>query len=762
MVRVTTAGEFNLLVGGKVSLRRYLVCLHVRSNAGGGIVAIALVTLVLCSTLGVVSASAALPSESSADRAVGDAPPEAAPPEQRATPQNETNETTRHENPAGADEESNLGAVATHLESTLATRLDNSTLELSQRQYERARSVVGDGYDDQLTKYVDVAGPAGVEESGQSFREAQANQRELVNETRTYWQTYDEYEEAKRSGNERRARRLARQLDETARNVSRTSTDLQGNFRTIQSRTDMDLNASIDRVRDVQRDVEREQDAIRSTEFAATTLAAETDDERISFSDPLSVQGQIRLSNGSTLSNTAVEIRVANRTSTVRTDARGRFSLRYRPTTVPLETRALTVTYVPDDASPYRSANATLSVRIEQVTPSVVLVDSPSVARYGETVVVRGRIDAETVPVRGVPVAVRLGSLSVGTVETNESGTFTVRRTLPADVATGRQNLTASIAFRDRALAATSATETVRIAPTETNLSLSLSGDASDAVRATGRLTTAAGDPAPRQSITLFVAGTPVADVQTDSRGRYDVALPTDAVGGAGNGTVTVVARYDGSGANLASAESRQSFNVGTTAAAGGVAGAADDVVSSWLSILFGDARFGVAPFGADGNQMAVATGVLLIATLVGGTLYTGLRQVGSPETTRSGESRGPDRAGDAVDRSVPVASLEKATTHLSDGDLDAAVIDAYVVARLSLEREHSLASKETHWEFYRTLNDVADADDLSDFRGLTESYEYAAFGPAESSRERAEEAVAAARRITEGSGSESDGDVAE
>ncbi|MUV57106.1 hypothetical protein [Halogeometricum sp. CBA1124] len=137
--------------------------------------------------------------------------------------------------------------------------------------------------------------------------------------------------------------------------------------------------------------------------------------------------------------------------------------------------------------------------------------------------------------------------------------------------------------------------------------------------------------------------------MQTDSRGRYDAAVPADAVDEADNGSVTVVARYDGRGANLASAESRRPFAVGASAATGDVVGAADDVVSSWVSILFGDTRFGIAPFGADGNQIAVATGVLLIATLVGGTLYTGLREVGSPGTLRSDEATGADRGGGAV-----------------------------------------------------------------------------------------------------------------
>jgi hypothetical protein len=741
----------------------------VRSVAGGGTLATVFVVLLLCSLSGVASVGATLPADSPAaqtavdgdafDRSTDGALPGRGATDRRALvsstggtrvdqtepPENETNGTAvSHENPAVADRPSDLDRVANALANSMTRRLAGSTVELSQGQYQRARSLVGTGYDDQLAKYVDVAGPTGAGDAAESFRDARSNQRRFVNQTAAYWDTYDDYRDARRAGNEQRARRLARRLDEIARNVSRTGDRLDRNYQTIAGQTDADLNESRERVTELQRSVRQEQATVRQTEFVRTELVVDAANRRISFVDPLALRGRVRTNDGSAVADTTVRIRVANRTYAVETDSEGSFSLQHRPTTAPLGTRNLTVEYVPDTESRYRDANATVPVRVQQVTPSASISEAPPVTRFGQTVVVTGRVEAESVPASGVPVSVRLGDASLGSAETNDAGVFTVRRRLPATVGAGERTVTGTVELTDSALARTNATASVRVAPSDTNLTASLSRGGDDTILVSGRLTTVDGTQVPGQPVTLSVAGAPVADVRTGPRGTYRTTLSvSDLRSAADDGTTELVVSYDGAGTNLEPARASRSVDVGDPDTGG--------VVSSWIGLLVGDVSFGFLPLGGQSGSTALAAGVLVLVTLVGGTFYVGLRQVGSPDQYRDGDAAAHDSPAEHdADRTGAVPTLATATTHLSNDETDAAVIDAYLVARDRFERVYSLPGGTTHWQLYRALCDSASDEELSDFRRLVERYEYAAFGREATSAADAEAAVETARRLLE------------
>jgi len=71
------------------------------------------------------------------------------------------NGTVQHERPEAAGESGDLQALQRWLDGRLSGQLESSTVALSEGEYERARAMLGDDYDERLDQYVDVAGETG-------------------------------------------------------------------------------------------------------------------------------------------------------------------------------------------------------------------------------------------------------------------------------------------------------------------------------------------------------------------------------------------------------------------------------------------------------------------------------------------------------------------------------------------------------------------------------------------------------------------------
>jgi len=223
--------------------------------------------------------------------------------------------------------------TAAWLARTMGGRLENSSIALSNDQYDQARSVLGDDYDKRLEQYVDVAGDTSSDTDDTAAREFEAareNQRNLTNEVQRYRQQYTAYQAARERGNESKARITARAMERTASNISDRSRVLNRNFERIENTTSVDLSPGQTEINETTENITTTQAVIREETLVGTTLTVQAIDSTASFSDPGTVSGQIRTENGSVIADEVVELRIGNRTQTVRTDASGVFESQYR------------------------------------------------------------------------------------------------------------------------------------------------------------------------------------------------------------------------------------------------------------------------------------------------------------------------------------------------------------------------------------------------------------------------------------------------
>ena len=656
----------------------------------------------------------------------------------------ERNESrVRHENPVRVRADGDPNQVASYLVNRLADNINRSLVEVSREDYERARRLVGPQYKDQLSKFVEVEGA--VDARYETLRSTQTRQREYINQTRNFSETYQSYQEAKRTGNDSRARLLARELSDINRNVTQTSQELRQNYRTLDGETERNLNGTIRQVRRINRELEERQRSILESEFVGTELVIESDRNDISFRNPLQVQGRLLVENGTAIANTNVTIAIGNQRKRVRTDEDGRFRLRYRPTTVPVAENRLEARYIPSDNSLYQPSNATVTVTVEATTPTITFREAPSTIRYGQAVRVQGRVTVGVVPVSDVPITVVLGGRQIGTNRTNDDGVFEIRRSLPPEIIDGERTLTGRIALSDRAISAGTNATTVVVAASETNLTLSTSQLDNDYVTIDGTLTTADGTPVSGSTVRITNDGSSVVTVTTGAQGDFTTNVSLAEVPETSGGDLTIVARYDGSGTNLESTVRRRTIRL-----TGRTGQETSTLLSNIVSVILGDGKIGIGPAGSAEERNAVLTLVLLITTFMGAMLYTGIRRLTRRDATESAETEDTlSRAQtdqDSVDRESVRVSLERSADLLRRGDTDGAISYAYFAVREELGGDFS--RDVGHWQFFRSIESTGDAP--GGFGRLTELYELAAFAKVTSSPELAEEAIGIARELVE------------
>jgi hypothetical protein len=204
-------------------------------------------------------------------------------------------------------------------------------------------------------------------------------------------------------------------------------------------------------------------------------------------------------------------------------------------------------------------------------------------------------------------------------------------------------------------------------------------------VNVSGTLTTADGDAIPGQTVALAVNGTTVGTATTDEQGHYATNLDVPQ---SESDSVSLVARFDGTGTNLASASEQQSLRALQT---GG-----SESTSLWL---------------LAGGAVAVLAGLLLVV----GLFVVDVRSVLSPgpdddqlvdgtvANPGSSAEAGDTDAGTAPDR-APLADRIDALVADADDDPDGAVIRAYLEVRETLGPDLALGDTATHSDFYRAV----------------------------------------------------------
>ncbi|WP_264782203.1 hypothetical protein [Haladaptatus sp. T7] len=600
----------------------------------------------------------------------------------------------RHRDPDRVQQRGDSAAVERWLRERLAQRLGNSMVRVKRGQYEKARGIVGDRFSNQLGQYVEVQqSTPGNPNHTEQFRQGKENQRKFIDSVQEYRRTYKQYREARRNGNTKRARQQARRLDQLAERTNQSGASLKSTYRNVSGTTGVDLNRSSRQVTTISRNISTTQSSVESAVFKRTELNVTAQSNHVSFLDPMNLTGVLTTANGSRISNRNVTLDVGNRTIETRTDGDGRFTASYRPTTLPLNKKRLTVRYHPLNESAYLESTDTVAANVTQVDSTLGLTRTPNETRFGKPVVVSGTVGAKGVSAGDVPVVVSIGDQRIGTTTTGPNGTFTVRTRLPSSIRSGNRTLRATVPLSEKALSGANATRKLRVERTNTSLSMDAARNGSR-VEAHGRLRvrndTAVNDTAVTDgTVVIRVNGNRVTSVETGPNGSYNATFELPSSVGPDQ-SATVVAAYEPPPSNLENAQ-------------------ASDVVEpvskpvsllGWISLPWAGA--------------ALLTLVFLL-----GTVFVRSRRSDDMDGVDEGLSGGEDARDDSTDGDVEQDSseteddaaneldaLDTARTRLSSGDHERAVKIGYAAFRRYLLRNYDL----TPWATPRELRDAAES----------------------------------------------------
>lgn len=577
-------------IGHRLGVLALLAIVVVASTAGAG---------------GVLASSAA---GQAADVGVG--PVEQAEPPDNATttppPTTTANNTTQHEDPENVTERGDLTAIQGWLSGSMIESLRGSSIQLSQHEYELARKLMGSEYDTDLARYVDVAGETGDtkdDDAGEAFEDAQDQQRDLADDTESFDETLEAYQEARAENDFERARNLAREILEHSTEIHRDADRLEETNRRLENSTGVEDPMNIESIDQLVEEIDNETAMVVEREFVETTLTLTAVSERGSFAEPVEIQGTIGVPDGPAITNQTVRLAVGERTYSVQVDANGSFALSYRPLWVEPGERSLSVRYLPSPEEPYLGANASRPVTIEQAETNLSLTRPNGSVGFGDPVRVDGRLEAGGVGVPGLTVGVGVAGDRIGTAETSGNGTIESGPALPAGVQPGTQTLVIETGTEAPALAPAQANASIQVVETETSLSAEVT-QSEETVIAEGQLTTDDETPIANQPIRLIVNDSRIETGWTDDTGAYRIAM---GAGSLPEGEQVVTARFDGSGTNLLESAatdhvlvSHEMLTAGPTESATSTSpgGAAADtwstarIVDAILGAVFGPERF--------------------------------------------------------------------------------------------------------------------------------------------------------------------------
>jgi hypothetical protein len=515
-----------------------------RPAASLGLLALLLVATILPAQVAALSAADTLQSTSSPER-VG------------TVSFARNNSSVHHEDPDDVQSDEDLSGLEGWLAGQLSSRLRGSTVKIEQGQYQKARSVLGDDYNDLLDKYVEVSGQTeGTEDdqTAETLKDVQESQQTYVSKVQRYRTLHDRYQRAKQNGNNRKARQLAQKLDRLAREINRSSTNLTTNYDRLSNRTNVSTEQETRRIQNVTQNISAQQTKVRESEFVHTNLSVALESNRVSFLEPITVTGQLTDENGTAIENKSVRLLMSgNRTKRTdyRTNEDGEFTLTGRPAVAALGNQSFRVEFQPRTDSVYLGSNETVQARVSQVTGDILISSHTRRAGYNDTVSVSGRVQADEIVAADVPVVISVGNMRLGTTRTAQNGTFSFSKSLPAGVPANADKIRVSFPFPNRALIVANATAPIDVKSSTTTLTLSGTVEKPRNVNFSGKLRTKAGTPIAGQRVLIFTNGTKVASTRTNGNGMYRVStvLPTALLSTDGN--TTFVARFDGRGKNV-------------------------------------------------------------------------------------------------------------------------------------------------------------------------------------------------------------------
>lgn len=642
-----------------------------------------------------------------------------------ATQETPTNNTTvPHEQPSNVSESGDTEQVAQWLEGSLVDDLEQSSIEISQSEYERGSELLGDEYESRLDQYVDVAGETDTttdDETAESLRETQNQQEEYAETAQSYEETYEAYEEARASGNETAARMRARELEEQSTRLTELNDSLAREYDTIENLTGRDTSNATDALSNRTREIRTLQETVRTQTLVETELQLSTNRSTVAFDAPAALTGRLTTANGTAISNQTIQIVVYEQQQTVRTDSDGQFEITYRPVTLPVNATQVPVRYVPRGASPFLEAEAAVPVTVQQVTPNVTVQVTPSQAGYGQSVTAAVAVTVDGMPVDGLPVTATLGSTQTSNITTDTGQTILSQR-IPASVRAGPVDLRVGPQRDDIAIGP--GTDSVPLTVTSTATRLTLESEANaQSLTLRGNLTTTTDLPVTDQPVQLTI-GNQTRTVRTTQTGTYrlsidDVSTITDA----NTSTVTANARFAGTATNLEESQANTTVQLSVDSAGGEAnPGDADGVTSE----LFGGNSDSV--FSDTDPTVAIGIGSLLLLLITGGALW---RREDTGETTATPSPTpltNPQPTSKKTTQSPAQQLLQRAQAALTNGETAAATTTAYAAVRTELEQQLDLAESLTHREFVAVCRQESDTVDTETLAKLAENYEQVTF----------------------------------
>ena len=656
------------------------------------------------------------------------------------------NTTTPHEDPETVAEDGDTEQLASHLSGRLGTLLGGSTRNISAAEYEQARSLVGDEYDDVLSQYVTVAGETGQEDSAQSFATVQNDTAELIELREEFDTTRAEYEEAVAEGDTQRARQLARELTRLATEIDGVAVRLDENLQNIENATGSDLSSVQNDIDTVQLETTETANTATQAELTRTNITATATPSTFSFQNATQLTGTLRTANGTPISNEAVTIQVGERSYEVETDAEGNYTLTYQPVFLPTNATSVPVAFQPTDTSPYLGANTTAPAQITGQTATTLTVANESITgNYQTPIQVTGTVTlGDNVTVAGVPVVLLLDGQQIGTGETQSDGQVVLTGAVPAETASGTAPLELRVPLTGTAVTSSNIATTAEITPIDTQMSLeaTVTEDTEATPREavlTGNLTLADGSPVTGQSLGVFVGDRQIETVTTAADGSYQTTVTaTEFDDGTDSPTVRVA--FTGSETHLASSEATAIINLPT-------ASQTSSTDSSGVSL-----------------QQLAGVGVGLL--LLGIVLALGARVTGwDPRDRLRPSSASPTPATDdappttdpsgepSVQTTRSQQLLDEAATALAAENTTVAVQLAYGSLRAALQTQVDTSEPTTHWEFYDRCQD-ADIESLTETKAVITAYEMATFAQPTVSTERTREVLEQVAAVIDQGGS--------
>ncbi|WP_144905873.1 DUF4129 domain-containing protein [Halobellus captivus] len=660
------------------------------------------------------------------------------------------NSSVLHEDPEDVESESRLDRLASYLSGDLNARIGDSSLQLSQAEYDAAKAAVGDDYSEALEKYVDVDGETDGDGASEEYGTVQETQREYVDTVSEFREAQRAYEDAAADGDDERARELARELSRLADDGESQSDRLLEGYDQISNATGSDLNESSSRIEAIQTDIDTDRREIVAREFVETRLVVGSYDREVSFRDPLVLSGTLETANGTSVDAETAQFAVGDQIVEAAVDADGEFEFTYRPTTVDADTDELEVAYRPAATSVYRGSNATVPVNITQVTAEVETTNhSGDAYGYADSLAVTATVTANGTPVANYPLTASIDGSQLSAATTNASGQSTLTGTVPARIPAGSVDLGVSTDRSDRAVRLDPSTTSLSIVSQPTDLDVSARLDGDDTVVVEGRLRTEDGEVVDAQPITIAVDGRTLETATTGASGAYRTTIDLPATVAEENATVSVA--FDGSGTNLDSSAASTGIDPADAMEQAGIDSTDEDANGDLSADRF--------------TLLGVVVGVVVGVGVVGVVTVFLLRRNGAlaslfeqDEPTASADDTVTESADGTADRESdlePASSVERASVvetasdALADGRPNDAVVIAYAGVQQALADRVGASADATHREFYELCVERG-IDDPEALETLTDGYEKSAYSGLSVSDREAEALLETARGLLE------------